>query len=66
MKLYLSILLIFLYALYSAQAASKEQEVAIDESNYNEQEESQDFTDKDINAETSAFVVALPHAQTQN
>ena len=47
MKLYLSILLIFLYALYSAQAASKEQEVAIDESNYNEQEESQDFTDKD-------------------
>ena len=45
MKLYLSILLVFLYALYSAQAASKEQEVAIDESNYNEQEESQDFTD---------------------
>ena len=45
MKLSLSILLVFLYALYSAQAASKEQEVAIDESNYNEQEESQDFTD---------------------
>ena len=45
MKLSLSILLIFLYALYSAQAASKEQEVAIDESNYNEQEESQGFTD---------------------